>query len=369
MLKRTAAALIALWGLNSAAMAETAAALAKAAPTPTAPACTPPKIVDTIALNQVSGTDLMTAPVKINGKTRHFLLDIGTKPSSVSQATVAGLSLLQNPFVNNAPTAIQAGGALGGWSFINVPIYEVLSGIGKNVLQKHAYLGSFTIGNTTAHRTILRISNNEDLGRSEPFDGLLTGDFFHKYDVELDFAGKKMEYLTPTNCTDPNKVVFWPHSKVAVIPVTLAGDGRFQAQASVKGHIIKVEFDTSAARTVMRHDIADRFVDLTADTAAMTLVSGLKDGDGMQVYVHTFPAIFFPGGITAYNVPTLILTNSMTHDEPTHTMFRIPQRLRPADLAIGMDVLQHLRMYFVLNEGKIYATAVEPKTDSKAAKF
>jgi hypothetical protein len=203
------------------------------------------------------------------------------------------------------------------------------------------------------------VAKKGEIGQSAPYDGFLTGDFFHQYDVELDFGGKQMTWLTPTDCTDPNQVVFWSHSEVAVVPVTLAKDGRLQMQVMVHGHIINAEIDTSSARSVMRHDIAELYVGLASDTSSMVPVSDLKDGGGMQIYVHTFPEIIFSGGITAFNVPVLIQDYSMAAvNRPSirgslvsFAAGRIP------DLTIGMDVLQKLHMYVVLGQGKVYVTS------------
>src|SRR5690348_4907367 len=87
MLKQTFAASIALLGLNAAASAQTA---------PDGP-CTLPSIVDTAPLEQVSGTDLMTVAVAINGTAEHFLLDIGTGQTEIAQKAVAQAGLPANP--------------------------------------------------------------------------------------------------------------------------------------------------------------------------------------------------------------------------------------------------------------------------------
>ena len=67
------------------------------APAQTTPAqtCSLPAVADTVALNPVPGSDLVTVPVEINGKPKQFLLDIGTNASEVSQATVDELHLIE----------------------------------------------------------------------------------------------------------------------------------------------------------------------------------------------------------------------------------------------------------------------------------
>jgi len=218
------------------------------------------------------------------------------------------------------------------------------------------------VGNATGKHLQFAVAEKGEIGRSAPYDGFLTGDFLRRYDAELDFAGKQMTWLTPTSCTDPNQVVFWAHSAVAVIPVSLARDGRLQMEAMVGGHLIYAELDTSAPRTVMRRDIAELYVGLKAGTPDMVAEGDLQDGMHMQVYNHIFPQMIFAGGgVTALNVPVRIQTFSMrpSASREKHLRGSLMTQERIPDLSIGMDVLQHLHMYVVPGQGKVYVTANE----------
>lgn len=356
MLKQTLTALAALLGLNSAAAAQ-ATTPAPAAP---APACTLPKIADTAPLEQLPGTGLVTVPVAINGTTKQFLLDLAIrKPTEVSPAAMAELGLPQDP---KHTELMQFGKGQSAWlpqySGIQVPVYDVRDNSGVGALDTRVRVGSLTVGDATDRNLQLMVAKKGEIGRSAPYDGFLTGDFFRQYDVELDFGKKQMTWLTQTKCMDPDQVVFWAHHEVAIIPVTLANDGRLQMQAMVRGHIINAEIDTSSAHTVMRRDIAELYVGV-ADKDMMP-VGDLEDGRNMQVYVSTFPQITFAGGgVTALNVPVLIQDFSMRHDLNqavlgSHSQFaneRIP------DLTIGMDVLHNLHMYVVPGQGRVYVTS------------
>ena len=343
MFRQSLTVFVALLGLNSVASAQT-----DAAPAPTAPTCALPKIADTAPLEQLPGSGLMTVPVAINGKTKQFLLDISVnKATEISPSAMAELSLPEN-------TALTRYGAPYG-------VYDVNSGMGSWVRDTHVRVNSFSVGNATGHHLEFVVSKKGEIARSAPYDGFLTGDFFRQYDVELDFAKKQMTWLTQTKCTDPNQVVFWPHNEVAIMPVSLAKDGRLQMQAMIKGHLINAEIDTSSAHTVMRRDIAELYVGV-ADKD-MLPVGDLEDGRNMQVYVTTFPQLIFAGGgITALNVPVLIQDYSMRHDldreAPTGRGAAFEDERIP-DLVIGMDVLQHLHMYVVPGQSRVYTTSAE----------
>jgi beta-lactamase regulating signal transducer with metallopeptidase domain len=333
--------------------------------------CTLPAVADQVALEQLAGTDLVTVPVAINGTPKHFLLDIGTNPTEVSQPTVAQLGLPENYKpgetigARNTNMAGLAFGndlaALTNGGLGNVSVRDVRDNLGPGVSESRVRIAAFTVGRATGRNMLFLVANDARMGKSqsEPYDGLLTGSFFKQYDVELDFAGKQINWLTPTRCADPNQVVFWPHSAVGEIPMTIA-DGKIQVPVMIQGHQINAVMDTSSAHTVMRRDIAELILGLRGSDMAPD--GDLKDGKGAPVYLHTFPEISFAGGVTANNVPTLILTSSLTHEINSELVLGSWARsadARVPDLTLGMDVLHQLHMYVVPGQGKVYVTAAE----------
>jgi hypothetical protein len=128
--------------------------------------------------------------------------------------------------------------------------------------------------------------------------------------------------------------------------------------AMVKGHLINAEIDTSAPRTVMRRDVAERYVGLEAGKNMVPL-GDLEDGMNMQIYISTFPELTFGTGVTADNVPVLIQDYSKrpAHDRQLQPGFRVEERI--PDLTVGMDVLQQLHMYVVPGQSRVYVTTAE----------
>ena len=386
MFKQVPVALIALLGFNHNAAAQTPAAQGPQAQPPvpaaqTRQTCALPEIVDQVSLEQVSGSDLMTVPVAVNGTTKQFLLDVGmTKPTTVSPELMAKLSLPEAPkfggmsgSVGGAGTGMGGGAGFGSSGFtgaggMGMPYYDVDSGMGSWLLNTKVKVNSFGIGTATGRHLQMVVAQKGEIGRSASYDGYLTGDFFRQYDVELDFAGKRVAWLTPSTCTDPNQAVFWAHTEVAAIPVSLAKDGRYQMQASVGGHVIYAELDTSSPNTIMRRDIAEHDVELTAGKNMVPL-GDLKDGMGLQIYVSKFPEIIFAGGgVTADNVPVLIQDYStrpaLDRADVLGLRGVLGSHERIPDLVIGMDVLQHLHMYVVPGVGRVYVTEAGPDPSS-----
>jgi hypothetical protein len=331
-----------------------------------AQSCSLPAIAASVDLKDVPGSNLMTVPVAIDGKPKQFLLDIGTNPMEISQAAASELSL---PAVNSTTDMTQFNNQIGPTGTaspamvqqVAAPVFELNGGRSRTATRNRVFAADFTIGGATGHDMQLVISNDRDLGASKPYEGRMTGSFFRKYDVELDFAGKKLNYLTPITCDDPNQVVFWPHGAIAEVPMTMAG-GKMEVSVTIEGHSIDALMDTSYDHTVMRRDVAERLFDLEADTPGMTPVGGLKDGLGQQVYSHTFPQISLEG-ITARNVPALIQANSMIHNVNrtpilgSRAQFAAEPRI--PSLTLGMDVLRQLHLYAVFGQEKLYVTAAK----------
>ena len=319
--------------------------------------CALPVVADKVDLRKVPGSDLMTAPVEINGARKQFLLDFGADPTEVSQPAVAELHL---PQVDR--TALKA---MAGPNAPHVLFFDVKGAGTPKDYQTRVRIASFTMGDATLHDMQFLVTDDRDLGKSEPYDGRLTTSEFPQYDIDFDFAGGVLSFLTPTNCADPDQVAYWPHASVAIVPMTLTGH-KMQVQVTIQGHVIDAVIDTGSARTVMRRDIAELLLGLKADTPEMMPAGDLRDGTNMQIYTHTFAQISF-GGVIASNVPTLIQINSMVHKMDrtpilgSRAQFANDPSERIPDLALGMDVLHQLHLYAAFDQNKLYVTSGENK--------
>ena len=366
MLKQTLVAFIALSGSTTAAAAQTAAPQSAAQ---TGAICALPAIADSVALKELPGNDQVFVPVEIDGKPRQFLLAVGANASAVSQATVKELKLVEGlkrteTFQNgpaswseNTSLRNELAGSVMQSTFVDVKgVHAAEDG------RPHVNIPAFTVGGATGNNLSFAVADENEIAKSAPYDGIMTGSFFKQYDVELDFTAMKLNYLTPITCTDPHKVVFWPHKEVAVIPMTMA-DGEIEVQVDIAGHQINAVIDTGSARTIMRRDIAENTLGLKAGSPQMPPAGDMRDGSDMQIYNATFPQISFAGGVTAFNVPALIQINGMTHNLHkeavlgSRAQFKADPRI-PA-LTLGMDVLRQLHLYVVYGQNSIYMTAAE----------
>lgn len=359
------AAFIALLGSNALAQAQT--------PQPEqangTAGCALPAVADQVALEDVSGSDLVTVPVEINGQKKQFLLDIGSNATEVSQALVDELQLVPGikrvEILQTAPASqndTDRFRIMNLGSVSQVTIVDVKADHNVDDGRVRVNIPAFTIGNATGRNLTFVVANQREIADRAPYGGLLTGSFFKQYDVELDFEGGRMTWLTPAACSDPDKLVFWPHSAVAIIPFTLSR-GKIEVQVSIQGHIVNALFDTSSPQSVMRYDIAELGLGLRPGTPAMMPDGDLTDGRGLPVYKAFLAQISFAGGVTAINVPVQIRTNSLFHHldrQPTlGSRAQYADEPRIPDFTLGMDVLRQLHMYVVYGQSKVYVTSAE----------
>jgi predicted aspartyl protease len=347
MQKSILAAFIALIGTTGAAAAAS---------------CSLPDVADKVDLKQVRGTNLVTVPVTINGTPRQLLLDIGTRPTKISQATVAELGLPEaSRLTENIDTARVRGDLSFGSAPLQATVRQSGSGINPETFGMRVRLNSFTIGDATAKNLPFLVAKDGDMAKDAPYDGLLTNDFFKQYDVEIDFGTNQMLWLTPTTCTDPLQVAYWTNNGVAIVPMIVDG-GRFKVPVTIEGHSIVAVLDTSSEHTVMRRDIAEQVMGFHADTPDMMPAGDTKDGMGQTVYRHLFPKISFIGSgtVTAGNIGVLIAANNMTGSDKEKVLGSQARSsdARIPDLVLGMDVLHHLHIYAVFGQHRLYVTQV-----------
>ncbi|MGZ5926305.1 MAG: aspartyl protease family protein [Rhizomicrobium sp.] len=342
MCKTIFAAFVMLLGFHAAAAAQT---------------CPLPAIADTVELKPLPGSNLMTVPVAINGKPKQFLLALSANPDEISAAIVSELAL---PQVDQRK-ALSAMSEQNSTFQFDAPVFDVRGTSTVRNYQSRVLVASFTMGGATVPNLGFLVSGDRDMGKSKPYDGLLTASGFRKYDIDLDFGGRKLSFLTATGCTDPNQIVRWPHARVAVIPMA-TNNGQMSVPVTIDGHAIEAVIDTGSEHTVMRRSVAERVFGLKA--ADMTEDGDLRDGAGERVYRHTFPQIAFEG-VVANNVPALIQVNSMVRRarRAATTGSRLQAADDPGDpvpeLTLGMDVLHQLHLFIVFGQNKLYVTAAQ----------
>src|SRR5581483_3043011 len=171
-------------------------------------------LLNSIDLTPAGPGGRMLAPVTINGSAKLMLVD-----------TAGGLSTLTD-------TAAQATGL----HILDGSRMKLLGGSG-NASHRYVHVDNFQIGALHGEFDLM-ISPNAVSGPNGPIDGVLAGDFMSRYDIEMDFAGRKLNYFSPNDCN--GNVVYWPAAAVAVVPLKLGAPMR----TGVDGRAIFNDRDT-----------------------------------------------------------------------------------------------------------------------------
>jgi predicted aspartyl protease len=304
----------------------------------TARVCSPLKVFATT--NLVPGpANLELVPVTVNGSSKLFLLDTGGVFTQIAPGTVSTLHLKRET------------GAM--------PLYDA-SGNSSGEFVK---VDALTLGGMTGNGVYLRVSPTNAFGEGigALADGILAPDVLNRFDVEVDFAGQKLNYFLPDHCY--GKVIYWPHGDVAQVSIELADKRWIKVPVQLDSRPFLAIIDTGASRTTISSKTALETFGLTASSPDMAQAGNVNNDPNLASYLHTFSSLTLDG-ITVKNPRIIVMPDRMTGaDATTHQgIYGGPPRstrIAMPELILGMDVLKHLHLYFAFQEHNLYVTAAD----------
>lgn len=338
MFKRAAFGFIAFVGWNSAANAQ-----ATEAQVVGIPSCDRPTLMNSLPMEKVPGSNLMTVTASIGGSPQRMLFDIGRAPTQLWNSTAAKLHL-----------AVEPGGS--DWDF------------GGRYSESAARIGRLNLGSVQGGGFYLQVSPDPTVS-SAPFDGILRNDVMWMYDIDLDFAHQRLNYFSPEQCKGAG--IYWSPTTVTSVPiVAYAGTqygnrspiprlGTTYVIAALDGHPIVALLDTGADRTFLNPDVAKKIFQLDIDSLQPGEVN--DGGTLIRAGYHRFSSLAL-GGLTASNfqvaIPLDIKTQSsqITHITRTARQYYDLHEILP-DLVIGMDLLKHSHLYVSFKNDRVYVSA------------
>jgi len=230
-------------------------------------------------------------PTSIDGKDEAMLVDTGGAYSMVTGETAKALDL--------RIALIDPGMYYMGWN--------------GQTLSQTATAQSVAIGRIKfAHPRFLILPTG--FGNVETA-GTISPDIMHRFDVEFDFAGAKLNFFSQDHCD--GKVVYWAND-YAVLPfrsdVQWAGDdvllpsnscdtSHIMVDATLDGQAVKVLVDTGSSTSWMTLDAAHRLFGL--DAAALERIGATKSVN-QTLYAYPFKTLDLQG-VSVHN-PKIVLT-------------------------------------------------------------
>ena len=290
--------------------------------------CGPLQQVDTVDL---TGPELKPlVPVSLNGSTKLFMLDTGGSVTQVGRPVVTDLKLPVEE--------------------MNVRIYDLYG----NASGDMTTVKDFRLGRLGG-RTDLAVSPMTSLGLPGRPDGILAPDVMYNYDVEMDFAGRHLNYFNRDHC--PGRVIYWPHQALAIVPMEFT-DVHIIIDTAIDGVAARTIIDTGASTTSMPADMAKRLFGIVPDGPGNTPV----DNPTMPgAFKHLFSKLDFEGvavaNVSVLIMPKLIGTKDVNNGFQTGSRTqRYTDDINTQRMILGMDIMRHLRLYIAFGERKLYIT-------------
>ncbi len=298
--------------------------------------CKPQRIVASVDLVPSADGRELFVPVKINGTPKLMLLDTGAVMAEIMPGVADELHLTREKG--------------------NLELVDLGGQTSRDVVRAQVELG----GLTAAHM-IMGVEPAVGHDHGVPgYAGLFGPDVLRNFDVDVDFGTNKLNLISPDHC--PGKVIYWPASAVAVVPMRVLDSGHIVVPITLEGKQIFADLDTGAPNTTLSVGVAQSdfgVVPGSADTPQGGTVGMMK---GAPYYEHVFGTLAFEG-IAVSNAHVDLITD-MTHDlreEVSAPNFATRIRSATQDEArwsmlIGMNILRHFHLYISYKEEKLYVT-------------
>ena len=187
--------------------------------------------------------------------------------------------------------------------------------------------------------------------------GLLGANVLKHFDIELDFAKKKLNFFDPDHC--PGQVVYWTQSGSAHLPFKFDGSA-ITLPVQLDGKELWAQVDTGAFASTLSTPMALQVFGLSPTSPKVVHHDyTADDGSKRTDDTYTFDALYF-GGISISNPPLHLIPDTMGKAVRADygRSENVPLPHLPAIL-LGIEELRHLHLYIAYQEKVLYVTAAD----------
>lgn len=309
-----------------------------------------PKLTLISSMNMHIGKDgRVYVPATINGVPKSMLIDTGGFFTEITQAAVDEMKL------NTHHVGLELVGASGETTEI-------------------ATRTSFKLGSLTADGMDFMVMPGANEFASDVPDaaGIVAPNLLRLYDLDLDFGDGKVNLISQDHCD--GKVVYWPATIVAVVPMHLNASHHIVIPITLDGHPLNAMLDTGATETLLNLGTAEIEFGIQPGGPDTPAVGRLNGRTGPAVYSHRFKSLEL-AGIAVGNPELGVIPDLMgpNLEDPTSSIehgTRIPDKDVETGLPqviLGMDVLRRLHVYIAYKEQKLYITPAVPSSGAASA--
>lgn len=306
--------------MRIAAVLAVALALTGGTPAVAAQDCTPHP---TASLQMTVMNGAVAIPVAINGQPRLMMISPGLAFSSLTLDYALTAGLQQRP--------VQSG----------------TISVGGLPATTYAKVDTLLLGGSLGHKITLLIV---PLAALPPIAGSIGSDLLANFDVEFDFAARKVNFYLPNPCDGAGVTWSAQHSEV---PLTTQ-DGRGNTDMTLDGENVHVTFNMLDAVSLMPSNVAKKVFNVAPAA-----------GEAPSGGVHTFTRLaqdgFTISPLTLHldGDPEAPICDGRWHTRMETTYDRRSRCTDYGDVALGRNDLEKFHLYFAFKAGKLYFTPAD----------
>jgi hypothetical protein len=291
--------------------------------------CASPKLINSLPMEKVPGSDLMTVTTTIEGSPEKLLVDIGTMSTQLWNTQAANLKLP----VEEGRRSMDLGGRFS---------------------EDSARVASFMLGSMKTGYFHIQVYPDADFANPGT-DGVLGTDMMQPNDIDLDFAHQRLNLFSPEECNEAG--IYWAPSTITPMKMETYA-GVVYVAVALDGHKIIALLDTGSDRTFLNPQTARELFSLKADSLKAGNVTA--GGALIKAGMYAFSALEV-GGLTFNNPQIAIPFDIMSQSTREFHASRILRdrftlsEIQP-DMVIGMDILKQTHLYISFRDERVYVS-------------
>ena len=202
--------------------------------------------------------------------------------------------------------------------------------VNNKEIKQIAHIRPFALGEMTTHEFQFLVLPDGLVG-PKSLDGTIAPDILANFDVEFDFAGKKMNLFSQDHC--PGNVVYWTKDW-AEIPFRSPDNLHIELKMMLDDEPVEATLDTGSSRSYLNASVAERMF-------------SLKGEDPDKAFGHTFKSLS-TNGVSFANPQFVILSDKRSAGIGHY-----------GTMLLGMTELRHFHLYIAYKEQVLYVTPAD----------
>jgi predicted aspartyl protease len=194
------------------------------------------------------------------------------------------------------------------------------------------------------------------LAKDGHIGGTLGADLLRHYDVDIDFAARKVNLFSKDHC--PAKVVYWTANNIAIVPIHVVKTGHIMVSVTLDGQPFNARLDTGSSLSVLSQEAAANAFNLKTGSPDAPQITDVDISSTLPVYQHVFKTLSLEG-ITIRNPAVEIISFHSMDPGLGSRISRGEESFGATNFILGLNELHNLHVYIAYDEQNLY---ISPST-------